>query len=372
MRTLLLFWAFSVSIASAGVELPRPAKVVIVILENHGYEQIIGSSSAPYINSLAGGKNTALFTSFYAIEHPSQPNYLDLFSGANQGVTNDDLPSGIPFSSANLASALIASGLTFATFSEDLPEMGSLVFASGAYARKHNPASFWQGTGTNQLPPETNRPFSDFPQNYSLLPTVSFVVPNLENDMHNGADPERIVRGDNWVRENMDAYAQWAVENNGLLVITFDEDDGCCGNRIPTLIVGESVQSGSYSDSYSLFSLLRTVEDMYGLTHSGAASAASPLKGCWITSSAAADELSNNNQLEVYPNPAIEFIEICANSSNICTKDMRIFDALGNEARLPVIASSELDCLRVDVSSLSSGVYCAKCNGFAGTFVIFR
>ncbi|HSZ55982.1 MAG TPA: hypothetical protein VK797_09990, partial [Tepidisphaeraceae bacterium] len=67
---------------------PTPAHVVIVVEENSSYDEIIGNSSAPYINTLAS--QGALFTNSSAIEHPSQPNYLDLFSGSNQGVTDDN------------------------------------------------------------------------------------------------------------------------------------------------------------------------------------------------------------------------------------------------------------------------------------------
>src|SRR5215813_13786392 len=113
-----------------------PDHIVIVIEENHSFSEIIGSSSAPYINSLA--QQGALFTNSFAIEHPSEPNYLDLFSGANQGVTNDNCPVG-PFSVANLGSLLIGAGKTFTGFSEGLPSAGSTACASGAYVRKHNP-----------------------------------------------------------------------------------------------------------------------------------------------------------------------------------------------------------------------------------------
>ena len=103
--------------------MPRPDHVVVVIEENHAYNQIIGSPSAPYINGLAA--NNVSFTNSHAIEHPSQPNYLDLFSGANQGVTDDSCPH--TFSAANLGSELIGAGLTFAGYSEDLPAAGSPV-----------------------------------------------------------------------------------------------------------------------------------------------------------------------------------------------------------------------------------------------------
>src|SRR5689334_19461823 len=70
--------------------LPRPDHVVIVIEENHGYDQIIGASAAPYINRLA--RQGALFTAAHGITHPSQPNYLALFSGSTQGVHDDSCP----------------------------------------------------------------------------------------------------------------------------------------------------------------------------------------------------------------------------------------------------------------------------------------
>ena len=75
-------------------QVPTPAHVIVVIEENHGYSQIIGSSQAPYINTLAS--QGALFTNSSALTHPSQPNYLDLFSGSDQRVTNDSCPPNDP------------------------------------------------------------------------------------------------------------------------------------------------------------------------------------------------------------------------------------------------------------------------------------
>src|SRR5215831_16962614 len=92
------------------VTLPKPDHIVMVILENHAYSQIIGSSSAPYINSLSKSSYAANFTNSYAITHPSQPNYLDIFSGSAQGVTNDNNPPNDPFTTANLAKQLINAG----------------------------------------------------------------------------------------------------------------------------------------------------------------------------------------------------------------------------------------------------------------------
>src|SRR5438105_2086790 len=82
--------------------------VVIVIMENHGYSQIIGSSSAPYINNLA--KQNALMTQSFAIGHPSEPNYHELWSGSNQGVTDDSCPH--TFTTGSLGQQLISAGRT--------------------------------------------------------------------------------------------------------------------------------------------------------------------------------------------------------------------------------------------------------------------
>src|SRR5262249_32300698 len=110
--------------------LPVPDHVVVVIEENRSYSQIIGNSAAPYINQLA--QAGALFTNSHAIEHPSQPNYLDLFSGSNQGVSGDPGISGLgrngepswPFSTPNLAAQLRSHGKTFIGYSESLPSVG--------------------------------------------------------------------------------------------------------------------------------------------------------------------------------------------------------------------------------------------------------
>src|SRR5437773_1055692 len=139
-------------------------------------DEIIGSASAPYINSLAG--QGALFTQSFAVTHPSQPNYLHLFSGSAQGVTDDTCPPpGSPYAAANLGGELIAKGFSFGGYSEDLPATGSTACSSGTsngYQRKHNP---W--VDFTSVPSSDNMPWTSFPasSSYSSLPTVSIVVP---------------------------------------------------------------------------------------------------------------------------------------------------------------------------------------------------
>jgi phosphoesterase family protein len=245
-----------------------PDHVVIVIEENHSFSQIIGSSSAPYINSLA--RQGALFTQSFAVTHPSQPNYIDLFSGSNQGVTNDSCPH--TFSAANLGEQLIAAGLTFAGFSEDLPAVGSTVCSSGSYMRKHNP---W--VDFTNVPSSANRPFTSFPTDFTTLPTLSFVIPNQANDMHDGT----IGQADTWLRDHIDGYVQFAKTHNSLLIFTFDEDNGSEGNRIATFFFGPMVRVGQFSERINHFNVLRTLEDLYGLPHAGSAANATPITDVW-------------------------------------------------------------------------------------------
>ncbi len=250
---------------------PRPDHVVIVIEENHSYSQIIGSPSAPYINSLAN--SGALFTNSHGVTHPSEPNYLDLFSGSNQGVTDDSCPHTFGSGVANLGSELIGAGLTFGGYSENLPSVGSLVCsAAGGYVRKHNPWSNF----TN-VPSADNMPYTSFPSNYSTLLTVAIIAPNMNNDMHDGT----IQQGDSWLQSRLDPYVQWANTHNSLFIVTFDEDDFTQANQIPTIFVGPMVRAGQYSETINHYNILRTLEDMYSLPYAGYSGTASPITDVW-------------------------------------------------------------------------------------------
>lgn len=262
--------ASSNSASPAADAVPRPDHVVVAIFENKKADSIFGNTQAPYINSLAN--SGAKFTQSFAIEHPSEPNYLDLFSGSNQGVTDDSCPH--TFSTDNLGAELISAGLTFGGYCEDLPAVGSTLCTSGNYARKHNP---W--VNFTNVPSADNLPLTSLPTSYTNLPTVSFVVPNLSNDMHDGT----IATGDTWLKNHLGDYAQWATTHNSLLIITFDEDDDSGGNNIATLFYGQPVHPGTYTEHINHFTVLRTIEDMYGLRHAGAAASASPITNIWMT-----------------------------------------------------------------------------------------
>ena len=136
--------------------IPTYSHVVVVMEENHSYSDIIGNTSqAPYMNSLAS--QGALMTSSFGVTHPSEPNYMALFSGNTDGLTADSCPVS-ESTTANLGSELLAAGDTFKGYSEGLPATGSTTCTSGEYARKHSP---W--INFSNVPAADSLPFSSFP-----------------------------------------------------------------------------------------------------------------------------------------------------------------------------------------------------------------
>jgi acid phosphatase len=116
----------------------------------------------------------------------------------------------------NIGHQLIASGRSFASYCENLPYDGYSGCATGTYVKKHNAAVYWQGTGVNQIPSTTNLTFNAFPDStsYAWLPTLSFVIPDKINDMHDGT----VEIGDAWLQNNLGSYVEWAQTNNSLFI----------------------------------------------------------------------------------------------------------------------------------------------------------
>ncbi|MEU4083681.1 alkaline phosphatase family protein [Streptomyces aureus] len=239
--------------AAGRTGLPRPDHIVVVIEDDQPYDAVIGNEEAPYLNQLA--RRGASLTQYYALTHPSQPNYLALFSGSFLGVDDDSCPHRL--TSRNLGTQLLQSGLTFTGYAQSMPRRGFTGCADGPYVRRHNP---W--VNFDNLPASVNRPWTDFPHDYTKLPTVAFVVPDLEHNMHDGG----VRRGDTWLRDNLGGYADWAMTHNSLLVVTWDEDDGKGPNHVPTVLVGQHVRPGDHAQPNNQFGLLRMLLDAYGLS----------------------------------------------------------------------------------------------------------
>jgi PKD repeat protein len=262
---------------------PVPAydHIVVVVGGKANSDAVFGNSNAPYINALAN--NGAKFSNSNGIFDPSQPNYLALYSGSDQGITNDNLIT-TPFTTTNLGRELLDAQKSYFTYSEGLPSVGFNGPNSGNYSRSHNPAANWMGLGINQIPATTNQPFTAFPVNFDSLPNVAFVVPDQCSGGHDICPPlnNSVKQFDTWIQNNLDAYKQWCVNHNSLLIVTYDENAYSGTNKIATVLYGAHVEQGDYSQSINHYNVLRTIEEACRLSsHAGAAANVTPIDNCW-------------------------------------------------------------------------------------------
>jgi hypothetical protein len=252
----------------AGSTLPVPATrpVILIVFENKSDKDIIGAAEAPYLNGLIA--QGALGTDYQAVAHPSQPNYLALFSGSPQGITDDDVHD---LSAPTLADQIEAAGKTWRVFAENLPATGCFTGATsqggpdgaGEYVRKHNAAISFTSISGSPARCANIRPLAEFAPDAA---DFIWVVPNMCHVMHD-CD---IAAGDAWLKgfagRILDSPA-FGPGGSGVLYITFDEGaDKSRSNEIVTLALGPSIRAGLRSDvAHSHYSLLRTMETGLGL-----------------------------------------------------------------------------------------------------------
>ncbi len=238
--------------------------VVWIMLENVGYS-VVGSPGAPYFNQLAAV--CGLATNYYAISHPSLPNYIALTSGSTQGVTDDGEPSEHPLTSPSLFSEL---GSNWRVLAESMPEPCDHV-TSGNYAARHNPAVYYTSIAASCK--RIDVPLT-LPLNLSAGFTM--IVPNICDDMHSCSETV----GDSWLRRMVPLILESSQYQARSLVlfITFDENDSGATNQVPTLVIAPSTPTGvRVGNRYTHYSLLRTTETLLHLVPLGAARVAASM-----------------------------------------------------------------------------------------------
>jgi phosphatidylinositol-3-phosphatase len=229
--------------------------VVWILMENHSYSQIIGSSSAPYINSVAS--ECGLASDYLAISHPSLPNYIALTSGSTQGITDDNPPSSHPLNVPSIFSLLPGGGSR--SLEESMPSNCDKT-DSGEYAVRHDPETYYTNLGSDCA--NFDVPLAASPD---LSARFTFVTPNLIDDMHDGT----VAQGDTWLSGFLPKVLSSSQYQAGrtAVFITWDEDDGSSGNRVATLVIAPSVVPGTVaSAAFNHYSLLRSTEEMLGVS----------------------------------------------------------------------------------------------------------
>jgi chitodextrinase len=244
--------------------------IVWIFMENHAYEQIVGSSAAPFENQLAG--QCGLATNYHAISHPSLPNYVAATSGSTQGITDDNPPSSHLLNVENIFHQLPAGQ---SRSLEESMTSNCQQADAGNYVVHHNPEAYY----TNVLTDCANYdvPLGSTPD---LSAKFTFVKPNICNDMHDCS----IQTGDTWLQgffQKLYATPQWQAGNTAVF-LTFDEDDGSHNNHVYTAVVAPSVKPGTQSaTAFDHYSLLRTAEDLLGLPAIGNAASATGMESAF-------------------------------------------------------------------------------------------
>ena len=243
--------------------MPQLDHIVWVLLENRAYDEVIGSPSAPYLNSLVN--QGALATNYLALGHPSLPNYAGLTSGQSfPNAFTDCSPSMFCQSDAmNIADRLEAAGLTWREYAESMP--GPCTRRNtGSYPVRHNPWVYYSditGARCTSHVLTFNSLGTDFAST-STTPSFSFVTPNSCHDGHDCST----TTADTWLSQNVPAILSSPAftQQRSLLVITYDEGSG--SNHIPAVFAGSSIRAGSSTtSSYTHYSLLHTLELAFGL-----------------------------------------------------------------------------------------------------------
>src|SRR2546421_862268 len=248
---------------------PVFSHVFTIVLENKEYETIIGNKQAPYFNSLVS--SYALATQYYAITHPSLPNYLALTGGNTFGLSEDC--TACFQHASNLADQIEASGRTWKAYMESMPSpcyVGNS--PDGLYVQKHDPFLYYDDIRLNNSRCVSHVvPFTQLTTDLAdnSLPDYVWITPNMCHDMHDCS----LASGDSWLSQIVPGILHsTAFTQGGVLFITFDEGEtkaGCCsdaaGGDVTTLVISPHVKKGWQSNKPEThYSLLRTVEEAWG------------------------------------------------------------------------------------------------------------
>lgn len=249
--------------ANENIRIPKFEHIVLIVMENRSYEEIIGNKNAPFANSLL--QQGSLATNYFAITHPSLPNYIALLGGSTFGVKKNCLSCFI--SKTNLIDQLEKAHITWKAYFESLPKscfLGSVY----PYTRKYNSFVYFTDIIKNKKRCNNIVPYSQLAKdlkNPNTLPDFIWISPNLCSDTHYCP----VNTGDKWLAKQVPLLLASPIfrGQDSLLVITWDEAEKKSNkNHIATIFIGPRVKKDYESGNfYNHYSLLHTIESSWGI-----------------------------------------------------------------------------------------------------------
>jgi phospholipase C len=263
------------STATSQALVPNFDHIVILIFENKEFGSIIGNPNMPVYNQLA--QDNTLLTQFYAVIHPSLPNYIAMMSGDTFDINSNCIDCFIDVTS--LPDLIEESGRTWKTYQEDMPEP-CYIGDHGEYVQKHNPFVYFDAIRLDKARCERSVvPLAALQTDIEAgtLPNFIFITPNLCNSAHDCSTEA----ADAWLGDILSQLVP-ALEKEGpnyLIILTWDEgesDQSCCGlaeeagGRIPVVLISPLVKNNFRDVSpYTHYSLLKTISNAWGLPYLG-------------------------------------------------------------------------------------------------------
>ena len=245
---------------------PRLHRVVIVVLENKGCEEVIGSPEAPYLTGLAS--RYAFASRFYALQRPSLPNYIGLTSGSTFGLDHNCTDCSFPYS--NIVDQLERARISWKAYMQSMPAPCFRGPSAGNYVKEHNPFVYYPNVASNPRRCSRVVPLDRLAKDLAAraLPRFVWISPDNCYNSHNCS----IRTGDRFLSLLVPQLLR-AVGPRGVVVVTYDEGNdrsGCCGGavggHIATVVAGPAARRGVQSAlEYSHYSILRTIEDAWRL-----------------------------------------------------------------------------------------------------------
>ncbi len=301
MKAVLTFFFLATALMCAGcggvsshvtTNPPPPSAmadhVFLVVLENHGFGQVIGNPAMPYLNSLATAHSLA--ADYFANAHPSIPNYFMLTTGNLE--TFDDSFTGT-ITDDNIVRSISAAGKSWKAYVESIPSVGYTGPDAGTYLKHHNPFAYLSDVTGSPAQAANMVPFSQLSSDLSAgsLANFVYILPNSQNDAHDcpgggtSCTPDQqLAAADAWLKANIDPIINSPKFGNSVLIITFDEsvttDITNGGGQVMTVLVGPHVKTGFRSSTmYQHQSLLRTMLQLLSVSDMPGASAVAPSMG---------------------------------------------------------------------------------------------